>query len=73
MTKKEYMKPELQVTQIHTIQMLATSVQTTGLGDELSQDENDPTGDAWNDAMSRRRNRNVWEDEEVLEEEEEDW
>ena len=28
MTKKVYMKPELQVTQIHTIQMLATSVQT---------------------------------------------
>lgn len=71
MRKKEYMKPELQVTQIHTIQMLATSVQTTGLGDELSQDENDPNGDAWNEGMSRR-NRNVWEDEELLEEEE-DW
>ena len=72
MTKKVYMKPELQVTQIHTIQMLATSVQTTGLGDNdnLSQDET--PGNSWNDAMSRRRNRNVWEDEELLEEEE-DW
>ena len=74
MTKKEYIQPELQVTQIHTIQMLATSVQTTGLGenpeDELTQDET--PGNTWDDAMSRRRNRNVWEDEELLEEEE-DW
>ena len=74
MTKKEYIQPELQVTQIHTIQMLATSVQTTGLDDDnLEQDENDPNGDAWNDAMSRRRNRNVWDEDEELLEEEEDW
>ena len=73
MTKKDYQKPELQVTQIHTIQMLATSVQTTGLdGEDLTEDKT--SGDAWNDAMSRRRNRNTWDDEEVLEEEvEEDW
>ncbi len=58
MTKKEYIQPELQVTQIHTIQMLATSVQTTGLGDNdnLSQDVDNPTGNAWDDAMSRRKN-----------------
>ena len=77
MTKKEYIQPELQVTQIHTIQMLATSVQTTGLGDDnLTQDDENPSGDAWTDAMSRRRrlrNQNVWDDVEVLEEEMEDW
>ena len=63
MTKKVYMKPELQVTQIHTIQMLATSVQTTGLGDNdnLSQDVDNPTGNAWDDAMSRH---NVWDEDE---------
>ena len=77
MTKKEYMKPELQVIRIqHKCQLLAYSVQTTGFGenDELTQDET--PGDAWNDAMSRRRrlrNQNVWDDEEVLEEEMEDW
>ena len=58
MIKKDYQKPELQVTQIHTIQMLATSVQTTGLGenpeDELTQDET--PGNAWDDAMSRHKN-----------------
>ena len=65
MTKKVYIQPELQVTQIHTIQMLAISVQTTGLGDEnLTKDET--TGNAWDDAMSRRKND--WDDEE-----EEEW
>ena len=72
MTKKDYMKPELQVMQVHTVQMFATSVLTTGLGDELSQDDENPNGDAWNDALGRRRrNRNVWEDEELEEEFEE--
>ena len=67
MTKKDYMKPELQVMQVHTIQMLATSVKSNGLGDELSKDGT--SGDAWSDAMSRR-NSNAWDDEESLEEEE---
>ncbi len=67
MTKKDYMKPELQVMLIqHQCQILAVSVETTGLGDELSKDDEDPTGNAWDDALSRRRN--VWDDE-ALEEE----
>ena len=41
-------------------QILAASVQTTGLGEGLTQD--DTPGDSWNDAMSRRNN--VWDDEE---------
>ena len=68
MTKKEYLKPVMEVIEADIEQqILAGSVQTTGLGDELSQDENDPNGDAWNDAMSRRKND--WDDEELLEEE----
>lgn len=71
MTKKDYMKPELQVMLIqHQCQILAVSVQTTGLGDELSKDGEDPTGNAWDDALSRR---SVWDDEKLLEDEEEEW
>jgi len=73
MTKKAYLKPVMTVTEIDLhVQILAGSVQTTGLdGEDLTEDET--SGDAWNDAMSRRRrNRTVWEDEEALEEEE-DW
>ena len=73
MTKKAYLKPVMTVTEIDLhVQILAGSVQTTGLdGEDLTDDET--PGDAWNDAMSRRRrNRTVWEDEELLDEEE-DW
>ena len=72
MTKKEYLKPVMTVTEIDLhVQILADSVQTTGLdGEDLTEDET--SGNTWDDAMSRRRNRNVWEDEELLEEEE-DW
>ena len=71
MTKKIYMQPTMTVTDVDLkVQILTSSVQTTGLdGEDLTQDET--SGDAWNEGMSRR-NRNVWEDEELLEEEE-DW
>ena len=70
MTKKDYLKPAMTVSEIDmNIQILAGSVQTTGLdNDNLEQDET--PGDSWNEGMSRRRN--VWNDEELMEEEE-DW
>ena len=63
MKKKDYMKPAMEVNDLDLhVQILAGSVQTTGLGgDDLTEDET--PGDAWNDAMSRRRN-GVWDDEE---------
>ena len=63
MKKKDYMKPVMEVNDLDlNAQILAGSVQTTGLGgDDLIEDET--PGDAWNDAMSRRRN-GVWDDEE---------
>ena len=65
MTKKDYLKPAMTVTDIDlNEQILAGSVQTTGLGDDPL--ELDGTGDSWNDAMSRRHN--VWDDDE-----EEEW
>ena len=54
MTKKVYMKPEIQDMGIlEESDLLAYSVQSSGLGDgeELTQDET--PGDAWNDAMGR--------------------
>ena len=65
MTKKEYLKPVMTVSEIDLhVQILAGSVQTTGLGDDPL--ELDGTGDSWNDAMSRRHN--VW-----FDDEEEEW
>ena len=64
MTKKEYMKPELQVIRIqHQCHILAGSVQTTGLGENENLTQDDTPGDAWDDALSRRRS--VWDEEEV--------
>ncbi|MBR6189118.1 MAG: hypothetical protein IKQ58_10170 [Prevotella sp.] len=60
MTKKEYMKPEIQDMGIlEESDLLAYSVQSSGLGDgeELTQDET--PGDSWDDAMSRR---GAWEE-----------
>ena len=67
MRKKDYLKPAMTVSEIDLhVQILAGSVQTTGLdGEDLTQDET--PGNSWNDAMSRRRN-GVWDDDE-----EEDW
>ena len=64
--KQEYLKPAMEVNDLDLhVQILAGSVQTTGLdGEDLTEDKT--SGDAWNDAMSRRRN--VWNDDE-----EEEW
>ena len=61
--KQEYLKPAMEVNDLDLhVQILAGSVQTTGLdGEDLTEDKT--PGDAWNDAMSRRRN-GVWDDEE---------
>ena len=60
MTKKEYMKPEIQDMGIlEESDLLAYSVQSSGLGDgeELTKDET--PGDSWNDALSRQ---GAWEE-----------
>ena len=62
MTKKEYMKPEIQDMGIlEESALLAYSVQSSGLGDDdnLSQDKDALTGDSWDDALSRR---GAWDD-----------
>ena len=61
MTKKVFMKPEIQDMGIlEESALLAYSVQSSGLGDgeELTQDET--PGNAWNDAMSRG---SIWDEE----------
>ena len=63
MTKKDYMKPEIQDMGIlEESDLLAYSVQSTGLGenpeDELTQDET--PGNTWDDAMSRG---SIWDEE----------
>ena len=61
MTKKVYLKPELLAIRVHTVHMIATSVHTTGLGDDnLTQDNT--SGNSWSDAMGRGH-RSVWDDE----------
>ena len=64
MTKKEYMKPAMKVIELqHKSQILAgsvTSVTTTGLDNNLTQDET--PGNTWDDAMSRRHT--VWDEDE---------
>ena len=63
MKKKDYMKPVIEFDELDiSEELLAYSVQSTGLdgdGEELSQDVDNPTGNAWNDAMSRH---NVWDE-----------
>ena len=55
MTKKDYLKPAMTVFEADVEeQILAGSVQTTGLGGEDL--ELDGTGDSWGDAMSRSNN-----------------
>ena len=61
MTKKEYMKPEIQDMGIlEESDLLVYSVQSNGLGDgeELSQDET--PGNTWDDAMGRG---SIWDEE----------
>ena len=68
MTKKNYMKPAIELDELDmTEQLLGYSVQTTGLGDnpedELTQEE--IPGDSWDEAMSRRRRHSIWDNEEL--------
>ena len=63
MTKKVYMQPTIKLDELDMEgQLLANSVQTTGLGDDnLGYDKNGGNqGNAW----SRRRGNSVWDDEE---------
>jgi len=66
MTKKVYLQPAIKFEELEAAeQLLAYSVQTSGLdGEDLTEDET--PGNTWDDAMSRRKND--WGDEE-----EEDW
>ena len=61
MTKKEYMKPEIQDMGIlEESALLAYSVKSSGLGEgeELSQGET--SGDSWGEAMGRG---SIWDEE----------
>ena len=61
MTKKDYMKPEIQDMGIlEESDLLAYSVQSSGLGDgeELTQD--DTSGDSWGEALGRG---SIWDEE----------
>ena len=63
MTKKDYQKPVIEFDELDiSEELLAYSVQSTGLGEgeELTQD--DTSGNSWNDAMSRRHS--VWDEDE---------
>ena len=62
MTKKVYLQPAIKFEELEAAeQLLAYSLHTSGLGDgeELTQD--DTSGNAWDNAMSRR---NAWNDDE---------
>jgi len=59
MTKKEYMKPEIQDMGIlEESELLAYSVKSVGLDNEEIKTVEE-TGDTWDDAMSRR---GAWEE-----------
>ena len=62
MTKKEYMKPVMEVIEADIEQQIlagsVAGVTTTGLGDE-NIDKGETPGDSWDDAMSRR---SVWDE-----------
>ncbi len=62
MTKKEYMKPVIELDEFDMEEeLLAYSVTSTGLGDNdnLKQVEGEISGDSWDDALSRR---GAWEE-----------
>ena len=54
MTKKEYMKPVMEVIELqHKSQILAgsgTSVKTTGLDEDLTHSDDEEGGSSWGDA-----------------------
>ena len=61
MTKKEYMKPEIQDMGIlEESALLAYSVQSSGLGDDEELTQDDTSGNAWDEAMGRG---SMWDEE----------
>ena len=61
MTKKEYMKPEIQDMGIlEESALLAYSVQSSGLGDGEGLTKHDTSGDSWDEAMGRG---SIWDEE----------
>jgi len=61
MTKKVYMKPEIQDMGIlEESALLAYSVQSSGLGDGEGLSQDDTSGNAWGEAMGRG---SIWDEE----------
>ena len=61
MTKKEYMKPEIQDMGIlEESALLAYSVQSSGLGDDEELTQDDTPGNSWDEAMGRG---SIWDEE----------
>ena len=51
MTKKEYQKPVMEVIELqHKSQILAGSVKTTGLDEDLTHSDDEEGGSSWGDA-----------------------
>ena len=61
MTKKEYMKPSVNIMEADSEEQILAgwSVQTSGLDENLG---NDGSGDSWSEAMGRRHSG--WDEEE---------
>ena len=61
MTKKVYMKPEIQAMGIQEESaLLGYSVQSSGLGDGEGLTKDDTSGDSWGEAMGRG---SIWDEE----------
>ena len=61
MIKKAYMKPEIQVMGIQEeSELLAYSVQSSGLGDGEGLTKDDTSGDSWGEALGRG---SIWDEE----------
>ena len=61
MTKKVYMKPELQDMGIlEESELLAYSVQSSGLGESEELKQDGTSGDSWGEAMGRG---SIWDEE----------
>ena len=64
MTKKEFLKPAMTVTEIGLNALImagsVNNVWTTGLGDDEELTQDDTPGNSWDDAMSRG---SIWDEE----------
>ena len=62
LSAKYYLQPEIEVMEPEMEQeLLAYSVTSEGLGEKLTHDDTTPSGNSWDEALSRR---SVWDDEE---------